>query len=159
MSFVNILAVTADVIIIALAFYAGTLMNKIRVQKIRHKVVENELNAQKELKQQQRNDNICESIRFIARATAQKQCNVSEAAIRLVVLLETLILQQPVNIAKNYPALSELFDKVKDMPTHDARKKLAVKKLKMMDMRREVFEAELEDRIITEAKQLANFSQ
>ena len=78
---------------------------------------------------------------------------------RQEVPLETLILKQPIEIEKNYPALSALFDKVKDMPTHDARKKVAVKKLKMMDMRREIFEAEFEDGIITEAKQLENFSQ
>ena len=159
MQLVNILAITSIVIIIALAFYAGTLINKIKTQKIRNKALEDELNSQNELKKQQRNDNICESIRLIARATAQKQCNVSEASIRLVVLLETLVVQQPIDIAKQFPALSELFEKVKDMPTHEKRKEVAVKKLKMMDMRREVFEAELEDRIIKEAKQLENFSQ
>jgi hypothetical protein len=159
MQIINILAITAVVIIIALAFYAGMLINKIKVQKIQNQLIENQLNAQNELQKQQRNDNICESIRLIARATAQQQCNLSEAAIRLVVLLETLVSPQPIDISEKYPALSELFDKVKDMPTHDERKKVAVKKLKMMDIRREVFEAELEDRIIKEAKQLENFSQ
>lgn len=158
MPLVNILAVTSVVIIIALAFYAGVLISKIKTQKIKNKAIQDELDSQVELKKQQRNNNICESIRFIARATAQKQCNVSEASIRLVVLLETLVIKQPIDIANKYPALSELFEKVKDMPTHEKRKEVAVKKLKLMDMQREIFEAQLEDKIIAEAKQLENFS-
>lgn len=158
MQFDLLLAGISVVVIIALAFYAGILISKIKRQKDQNQQRETEQKAKAVLKKQQRNDTICESIRLIARATAQKQCNVSEAAIRLTVLLETLQLEKAIDIANEYPALSELFDKVKEMPTHDARKKIAVKALKILDMKRQLFEAEFEPAIIQEALQLENFS-
>jgi len=158
MQFDLLLAGISAVVIIALAFYAGILISKIKSQTAQNLQKETEQKAQAALKKQQRNDTICESIRVIARATAQKQCNVSEAAIRLTVLLETLLLEKAIDIADEYPALSELFDKVKEMPTHDRRKEVAVKALKMLDRQRQLFEAELEPAIIKEALQLQNFS-
>ncbi|MFT6985206.1 MAG: hypothetical protein ACJAT7_001014 [Psychromonas sp.] len=158
MQFDLLLAGISVVIIIALAFYAGMLISKIKRQKAQNLHREAEQTAQAVLKKQQRNDHICESIRLIARATAQKQCNVSEAAIRLTVLLETLLVEEAIDIENRYPALSELFDKVKEMPTHEQRKKIAVKALKILDKKRQGFEAELEQAIIKEALQLENFS-
>ncbi len=153
-----LLAIFLVVIIIGLAFYAGILLNKIKVQKaVQQKMIADQ-QKQQAIAQQQRNDNICESIRVIALATAQKQCNVSEAAIRLTVLLETLLLKQPVDLMNSYPALSEMFDKVKDMPTHDQRKKVPVKELKALDKKRQKLESELEEKIMAEALQLAKFS-
>ena len=149
-----LLAAIAIIIILGLAFYAGILISKINLHTKRN----NEQKQQLKQNKQQRNDNICESIRLIARATAQKQCNVSEAAIRLTILLETLLLEEPIAIEKEYPALSELFDKVKEMPTHDQRKKIAIKDLKKLDKQRLAFETELEEKIINEVSQLVNFS-
>lgn len=154
MQFDFFLAVIAVVIILVLAFYAGILLNKIKMQNTQNK----HNKAQQKAKEQQRNDNICESIRLIARATENKQCNLSEAAIRLTILLETLQLEAPVNIDKEYPALAELFHNVKEMPTHDRRKEIPIKELKKLDKQRQVFEAKLEDKIIIEASRLANFS-
>ncbi|MCG6201169.1 DUF2489 domain-containing protein [Psychromonas antarctica] len=153
-----LMAAIAVVIIVGLAFYVGILISKIKTQKAAIVQREDQEKAQTLLNNQQRNDDICQSIRLIACATAQKQCNVSEAAIRLSVLLETLILDQAIDIQNEYPALSELFDKVKEMPTHEQRKKVAVKELKKLDRQRHIFEAELEQAIIQEASQLKNFS-
>ncbi|ABM02075.1 conserved hypothetical protein [Psychromonas ingrahamii 37] len=153
-----LLAIFLVVIIIGLAFYVVILLYKIKVQKANKLAMVAEQKKQQTIGQQQRNDTICESIRVIALATAQKQCNVSEAAIRLTVLLEALLLEQPIDLINSYPALSEMFDKVKDMPTHDERKKVPVKELKALDKKREKLESELEQQIMTEAQQLANFS-
>jgi hypothetical protein len=153
-----LLAAFSVAIIIGLAFYAGILLKKIKMQKAYQQKILVEQQKQQAIKQQQRNDNICESIRIIARATAQKQCNVSEAAIRLTILLETLLLKQPIDVINSYPALSELFDKVKDMPTHEQRKKTPLKEIKRLDKKREKLEAQLEAQIIIEAQQLADFS-
>lgn len=158
MQFDVLLAICLIIIIIGLAFYAGILLNKIKAQKAYQQKMVAEQQKQLAISQQQRNDNICESIRLIARATAQKQCNVSEAAIRLTVLLETLLLKQPIDLLNSYPALSEMFDKVKDMPTHEQRKKVPVKEIKALDKKRQRLESELEQQIIAEALQLANFS-
>ncbi|MFT7053203.1 MAG: hypothetical protein ACJAU1_000755 [Psychromonas sp.] len=153
-----LLAIFLVVIIIGLAFYAGFLLNKIKVQKAEQQRMVAEQQKQQANSQQLRNDTICESIRLIARATAQGQCNVSEAAIRLTVLLETLFLKQPIDLLNSYPALSAMFDKVKDMPTHEQRKKVPVKEIKALDKKREKIESELEQQIMAEAQQLANFS-
>lgn len=158
MQFDVLLAICLIIIIIGLAFYAGILLNKIKAQKAYQQKMVAEQQKQLAISQQQRNDNICESIRLIARATAQKQCNVSEAAIRLTVLLETLLLKQPIDLLNSYPALSEMFDKVKDMPTHEQRKKVPVKEIKALDKKRQRLESELEQQIMAEALQLANFS-
>ena len=156
-----LLAAISIVIILGLAFYAGILISRIKMHTELNKQREAQLNAQNAqaaLKKQQRNDNICESIRIIARATAQKQCNVSEAAIRLTVLLETLLLEKAIEVENEYPALSALFNKVKEMPTHEQRKKVPVKELKKLDRQRRIYEAELEEQIIKEALRLKNFS-
>jgi hypothetical protein len=158
MQFDVLLAIFLVVIIIGLAFYVGILLQKIKVQKANQLKIVADQKKQQAASQQQRNDTICESIRVIALATAQKQCNVSEAAIRLTVLLETLLLTQPIDMIASYPALSEMFDKVKDMPTHDQRKKVPAKELKALDKKREKLESELEQQIMKEAQQLANFS-
>lgn len=158
MDFQSILAVFACIIIIALAFYAGKLINRIKAQKIQIAKIEAEKEHQAALKKTQRNENICESIRFIARATGQKQCNVSEASIRLSVLLETLLVEPKINIDKDYPAISALFEKIKDFATHAERKSMDKKMLKQEDKQRQIFENEYEDAIIKEAQSLENFS-
>lgn len=154
----TMLATAAVVIILGLAFYAGILINRIKMQKQQVLQVEQAREQNKQQKIQERNDNIVESIRFIAKATMQKQCNVSEAAIRLTVLLETLQLKEAIDIAGTYPALTAMFEKVKDMPTHEERKTHPIKEIKLMDIKREVFEAEMEDKIIKETYLLAEFT-
>jgi len=141
-----------------LAFYAGVLLKRIKQQKKLITQVTLEKEQQALLKKTERNESICESIRFIARATAQKQCNVSEAAIRLSVLLETLLIEPKINIDQQYPAISTLFEKIKDFATHAERKKMDKKTLKQQDKQRQVFENEFEDAIIKEAQSLENFS-
>ncbi|MCP4321213.1 MAG: DUF2489 domain-containing protein [Alteromonadales bacterium] len=153
-----ILALFATLIIVVLAFYAGMLIKRINQQKTEIAKVTAEKERQATLKKNERNDNICESIRFIARATGQKQCNVSEASIRLSVLLETLLVEPKIDIDKNYPAISALFEKVKDFSTHAERKTMDKKTLKMQDKQRQIFENEFEDAIIKEAQTLENFS-
>ena len=153
-----VLAIVAVLVILALAFYAGMLLNKINRHKAQALKAEQAQAAFKQQKIQDRNNNIVESIRFIAKATMQKQCNVSEAAIRLTVLLETLQLDQPVDIAGDYPAITALYEKVKDMPTHEQRKTRPSKEIKILDVKRELFEAEMEETIIQESALLAEFT-
>lgn len=158
MNFQLILAILASIIILVLAFYIGVLAKRINTQKVAIANANEEKKKQAAIKKQERNNNICDSIRFIARATAQKQCNVSEAAIRLSVLLETLLIEPKINIDQEYPAISALFDKVKDFATHAERKKMDKKLLKQQDKQREAFEKEFEEAIIKEAQSLEHFS-
>jgi len=149
-----VLAAIAVIVILGLAFYAGILISKIKIQTKRNE----QQKAEQQAKKQQRNDTICDSIRVIALATTQKQCNVSEAAIRLTVLLETLVLETAIDVDKEYPALSALFHKVKTMPTHEKRKSVPTKELKKLDQQRLAFEMELEEKIIAETFLLVDFS-
>jgi len=158
MDFQLFLAIFASLTIVALAFYAGVLIKRINIQKAQLAAAELEKAQQTALRKQQRNENICESIRFIANATAQKQCNVSEASIRLSVLLETLQIEPKLDIDQKYPAISALFEKVKDFATHNERKAMDKKKLKQQDKQRQIFENEFEEAIINEALSLKDFS-
>lgn len=158
MDFQIILAIFASIIIITLTFYAGMLIKRINIQKMALAKADQEKALVTATKKAERNDNICESIRFIARATTQKQCNVSEASIRLSVLLETLLVEPKIDIDKHYPAMSTLVEKVKDFATHTERKKRDKKILKMQDKQRQIFESEFEVAIIKEAQSLENFS-
>ena len=158
MDFQLILALFASIIIISLAFYAGMLIKRINIQKLAVAQAATEQAKMAASKKAERNNNICESICFIAKATAQKQCNVSEAAIRLSVLLETLLVEPKIDIDKASPAISSLFEKVKDFSTHAERKTMDKKILKQQDKQRHFFEKEFEDAIIAEAKSLQSFS-
>ncbi|MEI6897127.1 MAG: DUF2489 domain-containing protein [Psychromonas sp.] len=158
MNFQLFLAIIACIVISGLALYTGVLIKRIRTQKMQLAKARQEQQQQTLLKKNSRNDNICESIRCIARATAQKQCNVSEASIRLSVLLETLLITPKINIDKDYPAISALFDQIKDFATHDERKNMDKKTLKLQDKQRQIFENKFEEAIIKEALSLENFS-
>ena len=66
------LATAAIVIVLALAFYAGMLLNKLKMQKTHALKVEQAQEQRKQQNIQDRNNNIVESIRFIRNITAQR---------------------------------------------------------------------------------------
>lgn len=137
----------ALLIIAGLAFYAGSLLFKIKNQ--------NKLRANKT---QQRIENITESIQTIAKAVEQQQCNLSEASIRLYHLLEALPLTDKPDFSTKFPGLYTLYNAIKDLPTHQARKEQAKRETHKQDLQREALETELESQILKEAAQLTKFS-
>lgn len=139
-----IAALVGGVIIFALAIYAGKLLAQVKSQRLRQAAAVNARNAR-----------ILESIRTIALAVSQEQCNQSEGAIRLTNLLNALQFNQPRDFASDYPGLYELYEKVKDMPTHKARQEFKRNEIMRMDMQRAGFELELAAQIKIEAKQLS----
>ncbi|MFZ7156817.1 DUF2489 domain-containing protein [Avibacterium avium] len=125
-------------IIVGMAAYAVKLLRALKSQK---QALENARLARvKRLK---------ESIEIIARAMQNGDCNLSEGAIRLKMLLDPLGLK-----ITTYPALAELYDVVKEMPTHQARKELKKNERMRLDLTRESAEAELEAKITLELDQL-----
>lgn len=138
-------ALVGGLIIVGLAVYAGKLLAQLNVQ-----------NQQQQQAANQRNLRILESINTIAMAMREEQCNLSEGAIRLTNLLNALQFAQPQNFAADYPGLYDLYDKVKDMPTHDARKQYKRNEIMRMDLQRAGFEQELEAQIKTEVTRLAS---
>ncbi|MFZ7306441.1 DUF2489 domain-containing protein [Avibacterium avium] len=125
-------------IIVGMTAYAVKLLRALKSQK---QALENARLARvKRLK---------ESIEIIARAMQNGDCNLSEGAIRLKMLLDPLGLK-----ITTYPALAELYDVVKEMPTHQARKELKKNERMRLDLTRESAEAELEAKITLELDQL-----
>lgn len=142
-----IAALVGGVIILALGIYAGKLLAQVKSQTLRQTQA---VSA--------RNERILESINTIALAVSQEQCNESEGAIRLTNLLNALQFSQPRDFEREYPALYELYEKVKDMPTHEARKSYKRNEIMRLDIQRAGFELELAAQIKTEAKQLSGLT-
>ncbi|WP_158965331.1 DUF2489 domain-containing protein [Paraglaciecola sp. L3A3] len=139
--------ILAVLIVFAMAFYAGTLLFKLKNQ-----------NEARKIKVNKRIANITESIQTIAKAVEQKQCNLSEASIRLYHLLESLPILDKPDFSLQYPGLFELYNAVKDLPTHKDRSQQPKLVTRKQDIQRESLEAKLEPQIIAEMKQLTHFS-
>ena len=141
----------AGAIIFGLALYAGYLLAKLRGQ-----------NEQRLKLQQQaikdRNQKIIESVETIALAALQKQCDLSEAAIRLYMLMSQLQGDKALEVASHFPALYALYDQVKDMARSDNRKTLAKKQRMQDDLTRLKAEAKLESSIQQELEHILIFT-
>ena len=109
------------VIVAGLAFYLGQLLFQLRAQQ------QKQLQAMQvqQKKQAEHQQYLLDSIVFIGKATLEQQCEVSEAALRIWVLLENL--QPDLAQASRWPGLFAMYDCVKAMPTHEARKELEKK--------------------------------
>jgi hypothetical protein len=135
-------------IILSLAVYAGRLLYLLRLQQDKQKQAVAKKNAY-----------LLESIRTIAHAAEQQQCELSEAAIRICVLLDHL--QHPMattDYAQRYPQLHELYDRVKHLPTHDARKAYKRNEIMRMDLQRMRDEEALAEGIKPELVALRKFA-
>ena len=136
----------AALIIAGLAFYAGKLLFQLKHQNQKQLAVRTK-----------RVETISESIRTIAMAVHQQQCNLSEGAIRLVNLLESLPISNAPKCEEDYPAIYALYIEVRDLPTHDARKALSKAERRKQDEIREEHEVRLESAIIKEIEPLQSF--
>lgn len=133
-------------IILALGVYAGKLMFLLQTQR-----------QTQQRARQARIDSMVQSIQTIAFAMQQQQCNYSEGAIRICRLLESLPLDPLPDFANSYPNIHKLFDKVKDLPTHEARQALSKKERRAQDAAREQHESELESVMHDEIERLKTF--
>ncbi|MDU0353363.1 DUF2489 domain-containing protein [Paraglaciecola aquimarina] len=139
--------IVALLFVSSLAFYAGTLLFKLQAQ-----------NKARQANINKRVTNITESIQTIAKGVEQQQCNLSEASIRIYHLLEGLPVLNKPDFAKQYPAMFELYEAVKDLPTHQERNKQPKMETRKQDIKRESLESTLESRILAEMEKLAHFS-
>ena len=98
-----------------------------------------------------------ESVRVIAHAVRDGQCDYSEGAIRLTNLLDALQIKEGRAFASEFPGLYGLYDKVKEMPTHEARRALKRNEVMKMDLERSGYEAELEAQILQDVARLKDF--
>lgn len=130
-------------IIAALSVYAGLLLSRLRDQK-----------SALAAAQQKRHDYLHESVYTIALAMQQDQCPLSEGCIRLSVLLDNLPDAEQADYAKRWPAIHEMYERIKHMPTHEARKEFPKKEIRKLDLERESYEVEMEAAIQTDVAAL-----
>ena len=140
-------------IVAGLAFYLGQLLFQLRAQQ------QKQLQAMQvqQKKQAEHQQYLLDSIVFIGKATLEQQCEVSEAALRIWVLLENL--QPDLAQASRWPGLFAMYDCVKAMPTHEARKELEKKELRRQDHLRQQTEIQLKDAIETDIRGLLELLQ
>lgn len=138
----------AVLIVGSLSFYLGRLLWLIK---------------QQELKQQQavaaKNADLTQSIVLIAKAMREEQCELSEGALRIWVLLDHLQLANKPNAVQTYPGLFKMYEVVKDMPTHQARKERDKKEIRHLDHLREQAEIDLKAEIMADVEKLLEFFQ
>ncbi|MFQ1942952.1 DUF2489 domain-containing protein [Aeromonas veronii] len=139
-------ALLGGLILSGLAIYAGMLLARLRRQQ-----------AMQWQAITARNERILESVRVIAHAVQEGQCDYSEGAIRLTNLLDALQIKGGRVFVAEFPGLYGLYEKVKDMPTHEARRALKRNEVMKMDLERSGYEAELEAQILKDVAQLKDF--
>lgn len=140
-----VISALAVIIVSGLAFYAGRLLWKLKEQ--------NEAVANEKAKKEKY---LVDSISHIAKAMREKQCEYSEGVLRIWVLLDHYNSgkESPKDYAALYPGFAKLYDVVKDMPTHEARKKFSKKEIFEMDSKRWAAEKEYEQQIDTDLEVL-----
>lgn len=112
---------------------------------------------QQRAQQHTRNESLCESIRTIAWATLEKQCEPGEAAVRICVLLDHLVLVSAVAFPARFPALHSLYDAIREQPTHDARNALSKQERFRLDKALMAAERQWEAPIQPELQALSQF--
>jgi len=137
-------------IIAGLAYYAGTLLRQVKDQNA--KVAEH--NAKLKAQQKQKNTKLADSVNLIAKAMKEKQCEYSEGCLRVWVLMSQYVFENESDIELEYPGILKMYNVVKDMPTHDARKKYSKKEIFKMDSARFKAEQDLEDEIQNDLKKI-----
>jgi len=148
-----LIAIIAGVIIIiALAFYAGKLLQQLKHQTTKQKQVEAE--HQQGLKDHDKK--VLDSVIIIVRAMKEEQCDFSEGCWRLSVLLDSLKTSQ--DLAQQFPAIFELYNKIKDLSILDSRKELAKKQRMKEDLLRMKAENELHGDIVKDLALLHQYA-
>jgi hypothetical protein len=132
--------VCGGLIIAGLAFYLGRLLLLLRLTKQRSEAKQAE-------KVTQRNKTLSESIYTIAWAMRDGQCEFSEGCLRVWVLLDHYVDNETTDNTQVYPGIFKLYKRIKDMPTHEARKKQKRSEQMAMDSDRVAAEKEYKDLI------------
>lgn len=128
-------------IIAGLAFYAGRLLFFVQQQK-----------QKQQQAVQQHNDEVVKSLKVIAAATFQGQCELSEASIRLSVLMGRLQLENELRetMEASYKGVLGLYESIKHLDTHESRNALSKKDRREQDLFRMKQEMEFESAIQNE---------
>ena len=108
------------------------------------------------LKAQAQRDYLIESVRVIASAMGDGQCELTEGCIRLKKLLDHLA--PYLHEHQDYAIINRMYELTKHMPILEEWKKLKLKQRFEMTRQREAFEAEHADAIAHAAKSLSRYN-
>lgn len=141
------LAWVGGLILAGLGAYAASLLLKLRAQtRLREQAIA------------ARNSRILESVHLIAAAMVQGRCESSEGAIRLVNLLGALQYRWPEPPGERFPGLYALYEQIRDLPTHEARRALTKAERASQDRERARHEQRYNDQIQEDVAKLADFT-
>ncbi len=144
---VTLLVIVGAAIIVGLAAYAGYLLLQLKKQT--------QLQQQHQaLAIEKRNANIYESVDVLCLAGIQGQCDLSEISIRVYCIMDYVQGDERVDFDKEYPAISELYHIVKDMPRGEARQDMDKQQRMKHNLARQKAESRLNDAIIEELQAL-----
>lgn len=141
------------IIIAALAFYAVKLLSQLKAQTAKIKQAEQD----KKIALAKHDSKILSSVVIIAHAMKEEQCDIAEGCWRLSVLLDSLKLST--GLSTEFPAVFELYNKIKHMPILDARKKLAKNERMKLDFERMKAESDLSAQIKIDVTSLHQYAQ
>ena len=107
------------------------------------------------IKEEERKDFVNDSLRIIALAYKQGQCELSEACIRMRMLIDR------VDHIENdkFPYIFEMYEKIKHFKTHEARKALSKQERFNEDKLRYKIEEEFKDQIYKECDSILSMIQ
>lgn len=128
-------------IIAVLAFIAGRLLAQLKQQQ-----------QAQQAATAKRDNHVVESVITIAMAMEQGQCELSEGALRIAVLLDHHSAAASADYVSRYPAIHDMYERIKHMPTHAARKQWPKAEIRKLDKEREGYERELEQALVAEAR-------
>ncbi|MCL1112293.1 MULTISPECIES: DUF2489 domain-containing protein [Shewanella] len=149
----TIAIVIASLIIISLATYAAYLLLTLQ----RRTKANQQAQAQRQAKAEERKQQILTDIRYIAAAMLEDRCELSEGVVRIGKLFDALSMSEQVN--SDFPNLFAHYDIIRDHPIMEARKALPKQQRMKFDLARMKSEAEREQAILDEAKRIAEFYQ
>lgn len=139
------LSVAAGVVVLALAAYAGWLWWRVYAQKRERETHNAAVLAETEA-------DLARSISIIADSVLTEELNLSEAAIRLKVLLDHWY--APASGQRDYPAIYRLYLSTATMPRGAERDAHPRREIRRLDREREAFEVAARSDVLTEAEQL-----
>ncbi|MEZ9820782.1 DUF2489 domain-containing protein [Shewanella sp. 10N.286.45.A1] len=138
-------------VIVALTTYATYLLLRVRKQ--------NQARVQQQQQQaaaaKAKSEELLDSIRYIAAAMLEERCEISEGVMRIAKLFNLVGMSELVS--EKYPATFKHFEVIKEHPIKEQRKTLSKQQRMKLDFSRMKSEAELEAKILEEAKQLSEF--
>jgi non-ribosomal peptide synthetase component E (peptide arylation enzyme) len=141
---------TAILVVIIFALSVGVSFYYMKLKKI---------NAQREKeiahyvkKEQERIAFVKDSLKTISMAFLQKQCEASEACIRLRMLIDRVEFVSN----EDYPVIFEMYEEIRHFKTHEARNAMTAKDKFEEDKQRFAIEDKHMDNLKTECEQLIN---